>query len=254
MSESSLFLTANEQPISLGQALRYLRSSGKLESVLWEVMRQHVIEQELQMQPDLAISSDVIDQVVMEFRLESQLTDYQSFQDWLANEGIDSATFRQQIAFNLKLEKLKTTVTEPNLQEYFIERKLFLDRVVLSRLVVEERSLAEELKSQIVEDGARFEQLAQEYSVAEDQIFNGMMGAVSRRTMPDALRAAIDFANPGDLLGPLEIQGLWYLVRVEKFLSAALDEHLAQELQDELFEKWLDDKIQAIDVKLEVKF
>jgi parvulin-like peptidyl-prolyl isomerase len=221
---------------------------------LWAIIRQHIIEQELQTRQDLVISSDVIDQVLIDFRLENQLTDYESFQKWLASEGIDSATFRQQIAFNLKLERLKAKVTEPNIQEYFIERKLVLDRVVLSRLVVEERSLAQELKSQIVEDNARFEQLAQEYSVTEERIFNGMMGAVSRSTMPDALRSAVDLASPGDLLGPLEIQGLWYLVRVEKFLSAALDEQLGQELQDELFEKWLDDKIQAMNVKLEVKF
>lgn len=221
---------------------------------MWAIIRQHIIEQELQTRQDLVISSDVIDQVLIDFRLENQLTDYESFQKWLASEGIDSATFRQQIAFNLKLERLKAKVTEPNIQEYFIERKLVLDRVVLSRLVVEERSLAQELKSQIVEDNARFEQLAQEYSVTEERIFNGMMGAVSRSTMPDALRSAVDLASPGDLLGPLEIQGLWYLVRVEKFLSAALDEQLGQELQDELFEKWLDDKIQAMNVKLEVKF
>ena len=47
----------------------------------------------------------------MNFRLENQLTDYESFQDWLASEGIDSATFRQQIASNLKLVKLKATVS-----------------------------------------------------------------------------------------------------------------------------------------------
>ncbi len=254
MSESSLFLTVDEQPLTLGQALRYLESSGKLESFLWEIIRQHVIEQELQVQQDLVISSDVIDQVVMDFRLENQLTSYESFQQWLASEKIDSATFRQRIASNLKLEKLKTTVTEPNLQEYFIERKLFLDQVVLSRLVVEDQSLAQELKSQIVEEGATLEQLVQEYSVVEDRIFNGMMGAVSRGSMPDALRSAIDEAKPGDLLGPLEIQGLWYLVRLEKFLSAALDEQMGQELQDELFEKWLDDRIQAMNVKLELEF
>lgn len=253
MSESSLFLTADDAPLTLGQALRYLESSGKLESFIWEIISQHIIEQELITQ-QVAINPDVIDQVVMDFRLENQLIDYESFQDWLASEGIDSATFREQIASNLKLQSLKTTVTQPNLQEYFIERKLFLDRVVLSRLVVENQALAQELKSQIVEDGVPFEQLVQEYSVTEDRIFNGMMGAVSRGTMPDVLRSAVDLANRGDLLEPLEIQGLWYLVRVEKFLNAALDEQLKQELQDELFEQWLDDKIQAMNVKLEVKF
>ena len=140
MNESSLFLTVDEQSLTLGQALRYLKSSSKLESFLWQIIRQHVIEQELQTQ-QMAINPDVIDQVVMDFRLENQLTDYESFQEWLASEQIDSATFRQQIASNLKLERLKATVTQPNLQEYFIERKLFLDRVVLSRLVVEERAM-----------------------------------------------------------------------------------------------------------------
>jgi parvulin-like peptidyl-prolyl isomerase len=253
MSESSLFLSADEQPLTLGQALRYLESSGKLKFFLWEIICQHVIEKELQTQ-QLAINPDVIDQMVIDFRLENQLTDYESFQEWLASEGIDSATFRQQIAFNLKLEKLKATVAQPNLQEYFIERKLFLDQVVLSRLVVKDKELAEELRNQVVEDNARFEQLAQEYSVTEERIFNGMMGAVSRGSMPDALRAAVDSANPGDLLGPLEIQELWYLVRVEKFLNAALDEQLGKELQDELFEKWLNDKVRAMNVKLEVNF
>lgn len=252
--ESSLFLTADDQLISLGQALRYLESSGKLQPVLWEVVRQHVIEQELQAREELDISSDVIEQVVSDFRLEHQLTDIKNFQKWLASEGLDYASLRKQIAFSLKLERLKAQVTDPNLQEYFIERKLFLDRVVLSRLVVEEQALAEELKSQILEDGARLEQLVQEYSIAEERIVNGMMGPISRGTMPDALRAAIDLAKPGELIGPLELEGQWCLVRVEQFLSAALDSQLKQELKDELFEQWLIEKIKNIKVKLQVKF
>ncbi|BAZ25045.1 hypothetical protein NIES4073_59490 [Kalymmatonema gypsitolerans NIES-4073] len=254
MLESCPFLTADEQPISLEQALRYLESAGKLESVLWAIMRQHVLEKELQAVDDTDINSDLIEQVVIDFRLNNQLTDSASFQEWLAQEGLDYPSFRSQIASSLKLEKLKAQVTEQNIQEYFIERKIFLDRVVLSRLVVEEQALAEELKSQIIEDGARFEQLVQEYSIADDQIFNGMMGAISKGTLPDALRAAINLANPGELIGPVEVEGLWYLVRVEKFLDASLEEQLKQELEDELFEQWLEEKIQNINVKLQVNF
>jgi parvulin-like peptidyl-prolyl isomerase len=249
--EPSLFLTADEQPISLEQALKYLDSAGKLEPVLWEIMRSYVIEQELQTLED-DISSE-LDQVVLDFRLENELTNYTIFQEWLVNQGLDYPTFRSQIASKLKLEKLKAQVTEANLQEYFIERKIFLDRVVLSRLVVEEEALAEELKSQIIEDGAKFEQLVQEYSITDDRIFNGMMGAMSKGTLPTVLRAAIDLANPGELIS-LEIEGLWYLVRFEKFLPASLDEQLKSELAQELFEQWLEDKIQNINVQLQVKF
>lgn len=94
--ESSLFLTADEQPLTLGQALRYLESAGKLECVLWEIMRSYVIEQELQTLEKLDISSE-LDQVVLDFRLENELTNYASFQQWLGNQGLDYPTFRSHL-------------------------------------------------------------------------------------------------------------------------------------------------------------
>jgi parvulin-like peptidyl-prolyl isomerase len=71
--------------------------------------------------------------------------------------------------------------------------------------------------------------------------------------MPDKLRAAIDVASPGQLVGPIEIDGRYGLFRVEQFLPASLDDiQLKQALQNELFEKWLAEKIQKLTVKLQV--
>jgi parvulin-like peptidyl-prolyl isomerase len=81
-----------------------------------------------------------------------------------------------------------------------------------------------------------------------------MMGAVSRGSLPDNLRAAVDSAEPGEFIGPIEINDLWYLVRLEQVLPATFDEQLQQQLEDELFDRWLESKIQEIDVKLQVKF
>jgi parvulin-like peptidyl-prolyl isomerase len=249
-----ILLTIDNQPIFLEQALKYLESAGKLELVVEEIVRQHAIERELQSQAELQIDADAIEQAVIDFRFNSELTDRETFQAWLAEEGLNYSAFRQQIATYLKLKKLKTQIATPNLQEYFIDRKLFLDRVVLSRLVVEDRNLAEELRIQILEEGANFEQLVREYSVADDRIVNGMMGAVSRGSLPDNLRAAVDSAEPGELIELIEINDLWYLVRLEQVLPATFDEQLQQQLEDELFDRWLESKIQEIDVKLQVKF
>lgn len=97
MMESSPFLIADDQPISLEQALRYLESAGKLEFVLWEIMRQHVLVQEIQVLEEREISPDVIEQIVIDFRLERQLTNSEIFQEWLASEGLDYTTFRKKI-------------------------------------------------------------------------------------------------------------------------------------------------------------
>ena len=249
---SQPFLSVDDQPIPLAQALQYLQSAGKLQSVIGDILRQYIIEQELQTRDDLDVSPALTEQAVIDFRLQNQLTDPKVFAQWLASNGKDYSSFHASVTFGFKLEKLKAQITEPKLQEYFIERKLFLDRVVLSRLVVADRELAEELASQI-EEGASFEQLAREYSIADDKIVNGMMGPISRGTVADVLRAAVDLASPGELIEPLELEGRWVLFQVGQFLPASLEDgQLKQALQNELFEQWLAQKIQKMSVKLQV--
>ncbi|MDX2231199.1 MAG: peptidylprolyl isomerase [Leptolyngbyaceae cyanobacterium bins.349] len=250
--DSKALLIVDEQPLPLRQCLRYLQMAGKLQGFIGDILRQYVLERELETRQDLDINPAMVEQAVVDFRLQNKLTEPQAFQDWLARNGSTYEVFHQQITSSFKLEKLKVQIAEARLQEYFIERKLMLDRIVLSRIVVESKELAEELRTQISE-GASFEQLAQEYSKSDERVANGMMGPVSRGTMPDALRAAIDSANPGDLVGPMQIENYWAIFRVEQFLPATLeDNQLKQAMQNELFDRWIAEKIQAMTVKLQV--
>ncbi|MBD1213581.1 MAG: peptidylprolyl isomerase [Dolichospermum sp.] len=250
--ESATFLTVNNQEIALAEVVKYLQISGRLGNFINDVLRQHIIEQEINTRTDIEISSALIEQTIIDFRLKNQLTDQQKFQEWLINNGTDYTTFHTSITFSFQLEQLKALVTESKLPEYFIERKIYLDRVVLSRILVDSRELAEELQTQI-EEGASFEQLAKEYSLADERVFNGMMGPISRGTIPDSLRAAVDATVPGKLINPIEIEGRFALFRLEQILPASLeDPQLKQSLQNELFEKWLGEKIQNLTVKIQV--
>ena len=251
--DAKAFLTVDEQSITLRECLKYLQTAGKLQGFLGDILRQHLLEQEIANREDLEIGPAVIEQAVIDFRLQQQLTDPKVFQEWLNRNGSDYSTFHNQINSNFKIEKLKSVIADAKLQEYFIERKVFLDRVVLSRIIVENQELADELKIQI-QEGTSFEELAQEHSIADDRISNGMMGPVSRGTMPDTIRAAIDSAEPGDLVGPIEIEQRWALFRVEQVIPATLDnQQLRQTLQTELFDRWLSEKIQKMTVKLQVE-
>jgi parvulin-like peptidyl-prolyl isomerase len=239
--ESATFLTVNNQEIALAEVVKYLQISGRLGNFINDVLRQHIIEQEINTRTDIEISSALIEQTIIDFRLKNQL-----------NNGTDYTTFHTSITFSFQLEQLKALVTESKLPEYFIERKIYLDRVVLSRILVDSRELAEELQTQI-EEGASFEQLAKEYSLADERVFNGMMGPISRGTIPDSLRAAVDATVPGKLINPIEIEGRFALFRLEQILPASLeDPQLKQSLQNELFEKWLGEKIQNLTVKIQV--
>lgn len=252
--ESIAFLKVNNQTISLSQAVGYLKASGKFGMFLAEILRQHILEHELAEFEAIDIDVAELEQIILNFRLENQLLDQNTFQNWLVNNGISYENFRQGIINDLKLDKLKTKISQPKLEAYYQQQKPFLDRVVLSRIILSDRELADTLKAAISGGKSQFENLAREYSVSDDRVVNGMMGPVSRGTLPDILKNIVDFAKVGEIIGPLEIEGGYGLFRVEQFLDASLDDpQVKQELQNQLFEQWLQEKLQSLEIKLEVK-
>jgi parvulin-like peptidyl-prolyl isomerase len=247
------FLTIDDEPISVTKAFRYLQINRKLDGFIGEIVRQFVIERELNSREDLQVPATVVEQAIIDFRLQQQLTDAKQFQEWLTSNGSNYETFHDQVETSFKLRKLKEDVGNTRIQEYFIERKVFLDRVVLSRIIVDKQELAEELHTQIQEGTSSFEQLAREYSLTDDRLMNGMVGPVSRGSMPDMLRSAVDLAKPGDVIGPLGLDNRWGLFRIEEFLTASMDDpQIQQTLQDELFEQWLGEKMQTLPIRLQI--
>lgn len=252
--ESIAFLTVNNQTISLSQAVGYLKASGKFGIFLAEILRQHILEHELAEVEAIDIDVAELEQIILNFRLENQLLDQNNFQQWLVKNGISYGDFRQGITNDLKLDKLKTKISQPKLEEYYQQQKPLFDRVVLSRIILSDRELADTLKAAISSGKNQFENLAREYSVSDDRVVNGMMGPVSRGTLPDRLKNMVDLAKVGEILGPLEIEGGYGLFRVEQFLDASLeDPKVKQELQNQLFEQWLQEKLQSLEIKLEFK-
>lgn len=242
-------LAIDHHPIGFKSVLRWLRSTGKLPVFLQELLSQTVIEQELQQHPDLLVEPVVLQQAIADFRQQNSLEDNQAFQHWLVDQGWDEAIFEQHVEFNLKLAALKATLAAPKLLEAFMEQKLWLDRVVLSRIVVESCDLAEELNVQI-EEGASFEQLAQEYSLAEDAVTNGLMGVLHRADVHHWLGIDVYQLPLQQVVGAIACEQHWCLIRVEKLLPAQLDDAVKEYLQEQIFQQWLLKKIQTQVVEL----
>lgn len=251
--ESLSFLTIDDKPISLSQALAYLRATGDLQPFLLKIIRQHTLETELQTYNNLEIDSTITEQAVIDFRFRNQLNDPEHFREWLKTQGISYAKFRHQITTKLKMEKLKEEVTASKIEEYFNTNKALLDQIVLSRIVVADKDSALSLRSQILEGKSRFESLAREHSLTEDSLVNGMMGLLSLERIPEQIREFVAPATPGELIGPLEIDGRYALLRVEQFLPASLDGSLRQQLQEQLFDQWLQEKAQKMNIKMHVE-
>jgi parvulin-like peptidyl-prolyl isomerase len=251
--ESNTFLTINNQPLSLEQSISHLRTAGKLHTVLIEIAQQYLLEEEVQAWAIPEAEPETVEQFILEFRLQQQLTTPEIFQTWLSTNGISYADLKHQIAFRIKQENLKEKVTAPKVQEYFAKNKEALDRVVLSRIVVDHPEVAQDLKEQVELQGADFTQLAKKHSMVDDAVVGGVMGPIIRSQMPEIIRKATENAQPGQIIGPIKIEGRYCLLKVEQLLPASLEGSLKRDLETHLFEEWLKEKLQSINVQLNWK-
>ena|GEM_PF-6122584 len=99
--------------------------------------------------------------------------------------------------------------------KYFAENMLLFEQVKLAMIVVNDQGLAEEIKLQIDEGEAEFADLASRYSTdpaTRDK--GGYAGKVARNDLPDAVEVLVFEEGAAGLIGPVEAQGGYYLVKI----------------------------------------
>lgn len=246
------FLVINDEPISLEQVIHYLQIDGTLQTFLAAILRQHVIAQKLKLEPNLQPPAEAIEQHLGQFFKANQILDREQFQQWLEKNDLTYEQVLERITRTQTLQNLIDHISRPRLHEYFIKHKQSLDKLMLSCIVVNQETLAEELHDQI-KAGESFEQLARDYSIADNRIIGGKMEPVSPSDLPDEIRIAIaKNSQIGSLIGPVDLQGRWYLFRLEGILPSALEGETEARLKAEIYQEWLSQEIATMSVKLQV--
>ncbi|MGB7087840.1 MAG: peptidylprolyl isomerase [Phormidesmis sp.] len=245
------FFFVNDESISQEQVLNYLQAAGQLDDFIETILGQHAIAQHFQTHPELLPSEETVEQRLKDFREIQSLSDPAVFDVWLQQNDITLEGLSDRLQREWSMQQLVQHISRPRLHEHFIRRKLQLDQIVLSCIAVQEEILASELHNQI-KDGVPFEELAQRYSLADTAKNDGQLSPVSRKSLSDDLRGGLEAAQVGELVGPIAMEGHWCLFRLEKVLPAALEGEVKAQLQNELFQAWLDEQIAAMTVKMEV--
>ncbi|MCU0552146.1 MAG: peptidylprolyl isomerase [Leptolyngbya sp. Prado105] len=247
--EQISLLTIDDQSISLATVLQYFQLSGKLMPWIREVVEQHIVFQAIQSREDLTIVESELDQAIINFRLNNQLSDADVFEQWLLNQGIDFATLRSRFIISLKIEKLKALIAEPNLQALFDQQKLSRDQIELYYMIASSHEVAQEIQHKI-EQTENFEQVAREYALAEAPQVSLVRRAFSLAQLPENLRNAIASKQIGETVGAIEVEERWCVFRIEAFTPAVLDGELKLALQNQLFEQWVAEQIHQLSIRL----
>lgn len=185
--------------------------------------------------------------VYQEFRQQYQLDSAAKIDTWLHKMAMTKPQLDAQIIKKIRLDKFKQEQWGHQLESYFLDRKLALEKAVFSLIRVESEGIARELYHRLDEGENSFAQLAKAYSLGNEAHNNGLVGAVKLIDLHHILAQMLHRSQPGQLLPPKQIEDSWVIVRLEKYLPARLDLPMRERLLNELCDRWLEKQLADID-------
>ena len=203
-----------------------------------------------------AVFDDIAQQIPLEPEQEQQW-----IQRWLERQGIESDTERDAMlrrkgwtledlryfaTKGLRLERFKQQVFDGDVELRFLERKLDLDEVTYSLIRVEDEALAWELYHRIADDGDDFALLAAEHSQGSERHNGGRIGPAPLSQSHEAVAQQLRVSRPGQLWPPFFLVNIWLILRLDEHVAAQLDDGMRQMLREELFEEWLERRVEQL--------
>jgi parvulin-like peptidyl-prolyl isomerase len=185
-------------------------------------------------------------QAKKQFNLKHQLTTPAERSAWGMHRGMSLEQLDALAKRELKIEKFQIATWGHCLESYFLTHKSKLDRVIYSLLRIDSAEIAQELYFRIKAGEQSFAELARDYSQGPEAQTGGLIGPMELSTPHPVLAKMLSFAQPGQLYPPTRL-GEWFVIlRLEKLLSAQLDESMRQQLLDSLFEAWIQEQLHQI--------
>lgn len=215
--------------------------------LLPQLVRNIILEQAL---ADISRSDEERQAAIEKFYQQQQLTSKEGREAWLQKQGMTAEEIENLAVRPVLLEKFKTATFECQVNSYFLTRKTSLDQVVYSLIRTTDRGLAQEIYFRILEGEQSFGDLAREYSLGPEARTGGLLGPVSLSQPHPALSKLLSVSHPGQLWPPRAFGEWFVIIRLEEFIPAKLDESMRRRMIDELFDNWLHEQSQQLNVSL----
>jgi len=172
---------------------------------------------------------------------------------WLGRNKCTLAQFEHSVLRTIKLDRFKLSTFGSQVDSYFLQRKSQLDRAVYSLLRVKDSHLAQELFFRIQDKEATFTEIVKQYSGGQEAESGGVVGPHELSVPHPILSQKILSLQPGQLSPPLQIADWFVIVRLEQYLPAQLDPAMRSRLIDEMYEQWIQTKLNQLTARTEAQ-
>jgi hypothetical protein len=170
----------------------------------------------------------------------------EDLQPWLSRQRLQLEDVSQLACKAERLDRFQRHRWGLEVEIHFLRRKPELDQVVYSLLRVRDADLAAELHQCILEGEASFADLATAHAEGRERHSYGVIGPLPILTAHPEISSRLRVGQPGQLWPPFQVDEFWIVLRLEQHLPARLDEPTAQRMLEELFEAWLQERVNLL--------
>jgi putative peptide maturation system protein len=238
----------NGRKFSVGELLYTLKITDRL-----DVLRQavdDVLILEAIKERGIEVSDDELQSEADKVRKEMGLLRADATQQWLEGRSMSVDDFENYLRRSVAARKLRAQVTKDGVKAYFDRNRPSFDSARLCRLVVEDEKTGKEIIEKLRSKGTGFSDLAMAYSVEAGSKQNaGHIGVRRRTDLSPAVAKAVFAAKPGDVIGPIEVNGVFHVLRVDAVERASLDDETKRMIEEALFSEWLDREAEKASTK-----
>ena len=146
----------------------------------------------------------------------------------------------------IKLDRFKQENFASKVDSYFLQRKSQLDRASYSLLRVKDFHLAQELFFRLQAGEATFPELVKQYSQGQEAETGGSIGPHELSIPHPTLAQKIRSLKPGQLAHPFQVADWFVIVQLDRYLPAQLDQKMRERLSEELYDLWLQNKLNQL--------
>lgn len=208
------FLIVNEHHISIQHALNWHALFGGDEALLDFVVDLAVCADEAKARGYEA-SREEVQELFNEIRYLKRLESSDALRQWIADNHMDLEAIRTGCAMTILRRKLRDSISIEEIAGYYAEDKPSYERAEIYRICVDDEDLAQEIRAQVIDDGASFFLLALRHSTeAETAKVGGYVGEIGRKQVSGETEIAVFSSKPGDLAGPVKSDSGWHILLV----------------------------------------
>jgi len=225
--------------ISPDEIIKFISFTGQGDAIYKEAVK---LKEARKMAHDLGLSptDDDLQQFADNYRKMHGLITAEETYAFLVKRGLSEDDFEQYCEGTLLIERLKDHLADRDkIQEFFVNNRPDFDRARISVIVVKDQNLADEIYMQVVEEGGDFHTLARKHSIdISTKHAGGHVGLIKRKMLNQSTAAKVFNASPGEIIGPINCDGVYQLILVEDIQKAELTDYVFGEIRERIFEEW----------------